>query len=72
MLKINEPDQELKNKEFTNEYKSFISKIIPAGIISVVFSFMSWEAIATFGMVAFWGIVLVLIYTFLITKNVVD
>ncbi len=72
LLKINEPDQELKNKEFTNEYKSFISKIIPAGIISVVFSFMSWEAIATFGMVAFWGIVLVLIYTFLITKNVVD
>ena len=72
LLKINEPDQELKNKEFTNEYKSFISKIIPAGIISVVFSFMAWEAIATFGMVAFWGIVLVLIYLFLITKKVID
>ena len=72
LLKINEPDQELKNKEYTNEYKSFISKIIPAGIISVVFSFMAWETIATFGMVAFWGIVLVLIYLFLITKNIID
>lgn len=72
LLKINEPDSELKRKEFTKEYKSFISKVIPALVIAIVFSFIAWEKIATFGNVMFWGIVLVIIYNLIVTKKLID
>lgn len=72
LLKINEPDEELKKKEISNEYKSFISKVIPALLISIVFCFITWEKIATFGMVMFWGIVLILIYNIIVTKKIID
>lgn len=72
LLKINEPDEELKKKEISNEYKSFISKVIPALLISIVFCFITWEKIATFGMVMFWGIVLILIYNIIVTRKIID
>lgn len=72
LLKINEPDIEIKKKTFAKEYKSFVSKIVPILIISIVFSFMKWESISTFGMVSFWGTILALIYNVTITKKVVD
>lgn len=72
MLKINEADKELKKKLFTKEYKSFISKIIPIIIIAFTFSFIKWNAIATFGMVAFWGLALAIIYNFIITRKIID
>ena len=71
LLKINESDEEIKNKQITKEYKSFISRVVPMLIIAIVFSFMAWETVATFGMVAFWGIVLVLIYNFIITRKII-
>ena len=72
LLKINEPDEELKKKAFTKEYKSFISRIVPILIISIVFSFMKWETISTFGMVAFWGTILGIIYNVTITRKMID
>ena len=72
LVKINEPDIELKKKVLAKEYKSFISKIFPILIISVVFSFMKWETLATFGMIAFWGITLGIIYNATITKKMID
>lgn len=72
LLKINEADEEIKNKQITKEYISFILKMVPFFIISIVFSFILWEAIATFGMVAFWGIVLVLIYNYAVTRKLID
>lgn len=72
LLKINEPDIELKNKAYAKEYKSFISIIFPILIISIVFSFMKWETLSTFGMVAFWGTILEIIYNVTITKKMID
>ena len=72
LLKINEPDEELKKKAFAKEYKSFVSKIVPIFIISIVFSFMKWETLSTFGMVAFWGTILEIIYNVTITKKMID
>lgn len=72
LLKINEADEEIKNKQITKEYISFILRIVPFFIVSIVFSFILWETIATFGMVAFWGIVLVLIYNYVVTRKLID
>lgn len=72
MLKINEADKDLKNKQFTKVYKSFISKIIPIIIIAFTFSFIKWNAIATFGMVTFWGLALAIIYNLIIVRKIID
>lgn len=72
LLRINEPDDEIRKKEFTKEYKSFISIIVPVAVIAVVFTFMSFERIATYGMVTFWGVILVLLYNLLVTRKIIE
>lgn len=72
LLKNNEPDKELRKKQYTKNFKTFISKIIPVAIISIVFSFMKWNAISSFGMVAFWGLTLAIIYNLTITRKIIE
>lgn len=49
------------NKLIKESYKEFFIKIIPICIAVVVFCFTNWMAISSFGMVMFWGIVLIAI-----------
>lgn len=49
------------NKSIKESYKEFFIKIIPICIAVVVFCFTNWMAISSFGMVMFWGIVLIAI-----------
>ena len=56
----------------SDEIKSWITKLIPIFIISVIFVFIRWNAIATFGMFMFWGIVLSIIYNALLTKDMIQ
>lgn len=72
LLKNNEPDSELRKKQYTKNIKTFISKIIPVAIISIVFSFMKWNAISSFGMIAFWGLALAIIYNLTIARKIID
>ena len=67
-------NKELLDKEENKRnkvYKSFIIKIIPVFIISIIFSFMNWTLLNTFGMIMFWGITLIIIYNILITKKLI-
>lgn len=50
-------------------YKKFLLRIIPVCIISVVFCFIKWIPLSSFGMTMFWGLVLLLIYNLLITRT---
>lgn len=50
-------------------YKEFFIKIIPICIVVILFCFMGWAPISSFGMTMFWGIVLIAIYNFIITDN---
>ncbi len=59
-------------KKYKEEYLQFIVKIIPILIISIVFSFTGWAVLNSFGMTMFWGILLMLVYNILVTKNIVD
>lgn len=55
-------------KEATKQtYGNFVLRMVPIYIMSIVFSFIQWEPISSFGMIMFWGIVLLLIYNFAIT-----
>ena len=51
LAKINEKDEELKDNAYLNEFKSAILKLMPIFIIAVVFAFIEWTKISTFGMV---------------------
>ena len=72
LLKINETDVELKNKAYKDAFKSIIMKTIPIFIISIVFVFIRWTKISTFGMTMFWGLFLSMIYNYVVTKNMLE
>ena len=59
----------LKDEENANKkYMSFIMKVIPIYIISIIFSFTKLTVLNTFGMAMFWGITLSVIYNLTITR----
>ena len=72
LLKINEIDVELKNKAYKDAFKSIIMKTIPIFIISIVFVFIRWTKISTFGMTMFWGLFLSIIYNYVVTKSMLE
>ena len=49
-------------------YKEFFVKILPICIAVIVFCFAGWTTISSFGMVMFWGIVLIAIYNAVVTN----
>lgn len=53
----------------SNTYKSFWIKLIPIIIITLVFVFTNWMNIVSFGLIMFWGLVLIAIYNILVTKT---
>ena len=72
LLKTHETDAELKAKVYANEFKSIIIKSIPIFIIAVVFVFIQWTKVSTFGMTMFWGLILSIIYNYVVTRNMID
>ena len=57
------------NKKIKEVYLEFFVAIIPICIASITFSLINWAPISSFGMVMFWGIVLIAIYNIIITNN---
>ena len=72
VLKIQEQDKEKRKLLYNSEAKSWIIKLLPVFIISIIFVFIKWAKIATFGMFMFWGILLSVIYTYLLTRDMID
>ena len=59
----------MTNEVVANTYKKFFIKLIPIIILTIVFCFANWTNLSSFGMVMFWGLVLVAIYNILVTKT---
>ena len=57
------------NKAVLETYKKFFIRIIPICIIVITFCFAKWVPINSFGMTAFWGIVIIAIYNAIITNG---
>ncbi len=61
----------LKESNQTETYKKHFIKILPIIILSIVFCFIKWSPISSFGMVMFWGFVLMVVYNMLVTSNLI-
>ena len=51
------------------EYKNVLLKLMPVIIISLVFSFAKWSNLSSFGMIMFWGLLIIVIYNLAVTKT---
>lgn len=50
-------------------YKEFLIRMVPVIILVITFCFANWMPISSFGMVMFWGIILIVVYNSLVTNN---
>ena len=50
-------------------YKEYFLKLIPICISVIVLCFINWTPISSFGMVMFWGILLIAVYNYIITNG---
>lgn len=57
------------NEATANSYKDIFIKLIPIMIISLVFCFSGWANLSGFGMIMFWGLILIAIYNVIVTKT---
>lgn len=64
--------KENKTSDTKKAIVKFTYRIIPAYIISIVFTFMNFLPIYSFGMVIFWAITLIFIYNIFITRNLIE
>lgn len=76
LQKIKQNGKENLNKEIITKiiketYAQFFISMIPACIAVITFCFIKWIPISSFGMVMFWGIVLIAIYNFIVTCNLI-
>ena len=74
-LKLNQMIlSKIKRMDFVNEatsssYKDIFLKLVPIMIITLVFCFSGWTNLNSFGMIMFWGLVLIAVYNVCVTKT---
>lgn len=69
LLKSITTDEDIEiNRKFNQAMIKAIIVIIPATIIAIVLCFAQWLPIYSFGMVMFWGIIIMLLYNYIFTK----
>lgn len=62
----------LVNSSIIDAFKEMGIQLIPVIAVIVAFSFISWTNIASFGMTMFWGLLLTVIYHFIVTKALLE
>ena len=62
----------LVNEAVKATYKNVYLKLIPVGILTIVFCLAKWESLSSFGMIMFWGLVLTAIYNSTITRTLLN
>ena len=64
-----EKKENVINKSTVETYVKFFVRIIPICIMVVAFCFVKWVPISSFGMISFWGLVLIAVYNAVITRS---
>ena len=59
----------LVNEATLSSYKDLFLKLVPVMIITLVFCFSGWSNLSSFGMIMFWGFILIAVYNACITKT---
>lgn len=62
----------LVNEAVKATYKNVYLKLIPVGILTIVFCLAKWESLSSFGMIMFWGLVLTAIYNVIVTRTLLN
>ena len=62
----------LVNEAVKSTYKNICLKLIPVGILTIVFCLSKWESLSSFGMIMFWGLVLTAIYNVIVTRTLLN
>lgn len=63
-----EKSENVVNKATLETYKKFFSRIIPICIMVIAFCFVKWIPMSSFGMISFWGLLMIAIYNVVITR----
>lgn len=73
LSKINKDKNKITKEMVTiaqkETYIEFFIKIIPICIVTVIFALVQWIPISSFGMIMFWGLVLIAVYNYFITGS---
>ena len=64
-----EKTENVMNESISKTYIKFFNRIIPICIMVVAFCFVKWTPMSSFGMTAFWGIVMIAIYNAVVTNS---
>lgn len=59
----------IANEAILSTYKEVFLKLVPLMIITLVFCFSGWENLNSFGMIMFWGLIIIAGYNAIITKT---
>ncbi len=59
----------LVNEAVKSTYKEVSLKMIPIAILSIIFCLSGWANLSSFGMVMFWGLILIAVYNVIVTKT---
>lgn len=65
-------NKSLAKKDIKETYKEIAVKLVPVVIAVLIFNFIQWTDIASFGMTMFWGIILTAIYHVAVTKTLIE
>lgn len=65
---LKENKENAVNKATLETYKKFFDRIIPICIMVVAFCFIKWIPISSFGMISFWGLLMIAVYNVVITR----
>lgn len=65
---IKENKENVVNKATVEIYRKFFNRIIPICAIIIAFCFIKWIPISSFGMISFWGLLMIAVYNVVITR----
>ena len=65
---LKENKENAVNKATLETYKKFFDRITPICIMVVAFCFIKWIPISSFGMISFWGLLMIAVYNVVITR----
>lgn len=77
-LKINKSilektqNMHMLKEAYTETYKEQFWRIIPIMIIAVTFCFSGWTNLSSFGLIMFWGIILIPLYNIIVTQTLLN
>ena len=57
------------NEAVISTYKETFLKLVPVMIITLVFCFAEWTNLTSFGLIMFWGLLLMAVYNIIVTKT---